>query len=228
MTTNKQTAAQRTASTRTARRRGAAGRLVSVLGCAKGGSTTFFEVPLAHVRAAGLRVNEHGVVGAGYPEVAHSVDFTGPTVFPVTCPACGAAKVLDTGAQTAAVRTGRKVNVAFVQCYQREAAYACGGAYTTKPQCQNHTAKWWGHCPAAASRVNDVLARNGVEVVGPTRRWMTVTVTLLANVPGAPFDAKVHRLAAAHAERVITAALNADPALEGGEVDCTATVGAAL
>ena len=54
-----------------------------------------------------------------------------PVVFPDACPACGATKTSDTSGRSS----------------WPEARYACGGSYTNKPQIQNHTDKWWGHCP---------------------------------------------------------------------------------
>lgn len=48
--------------------------------------------------------------------------------FPDTCPACGAVATMHGD-------------------YYSPVAYACGAAYTEKPQIQNHTDKWWGSCP---------------------------------------------------------------------------------
>jgi hypothetical protein len=56
---------------------------------------------------------------------------TRPVTFPEACPACGAAKSSETG-------NGG---------WNAKASYACGGSYSSKPQIQNHTDKWWGSCP---------------------------------------------------------------------------------
>ncbi len=48
--------------------------------------------------------------------------------FPESCPVCGAA----------ASAHGNRYH---------PVTYACGAAYTDKPQIQNHTDKWWGACP---------------------------------------------------------------------------------
>lgn len=70
-----------------------------------------------------------------YPELSQTrgIRIAPPLEFPPVCPVCQAAKVTDTGADAWA--------------HKRTAAYACGGAYTHKPQIQNHTDKWWGKCP---------------------------------------------------------------------------------
>ena len=64
-----------------------------------------------------------------YPELVG--DWVGgkkapPPKFPDVCPGCGAEVI-------------RPVS-------RRTAVYACGGSYSPKPQIQNHTDKWWGHC----------------------------------------------------------------------------------
>jgi hypothetical protein len=56
----------------------------------------------------------------------------GPPVFPDACPCCGAAKTAEDA--------------------WRRVDYACGAAYTPKPQIQNHTDKWWGTCPLTQAR----------------------------------------------------------------------------
>ena len=73
-----------------------------------------------------------------YPEVttpAYALPTPGNTKpeFPKACPVCGAC-VVETSTE-----------------WCRETArYACGGAYTSKPQIQNHTLKWWGSCKGNA------------------------------------------------------------------------------
>lgn len=60
----------------------------------------------------------------------------GPVTFPDTCPACGAARTVET-------RTGFG-----------GAQYACGATYKSKPQIQNRTDKWWGSCPVTKAEVD--------------------------------------------------------------------------
>jgi hypothetical protein len=145
---------------------------VQILAAPKGGHTAFFTVPAADAVAAGLQANRHGVVGAAYEEIAASVDWTraNPTEFPERCPRCGAEKASDTGAAAVPTRTGKPRRsagrVVRVPAYARKAAYACGGTYELKPQCQNHTDKWWGRCPVTRDRIAQVLAKHGVEVEG--------------------------------------------------------------
>lgn len=146
---------------------------VSILAAPKGGHLQFIEAPRAAAEAAGLQANEHGVVGAGYTEIAVSVDYAraNATVFPAACPRCGAEKLADSGGDTVPTRTpgrprtkaGRPV---LVPSYARSAAYACGGKYELKSQCQNHTDKWWGRCPVTKDRIAQVLAAQGVEAEG--------------------------------------------------------------
>jgi len=70
-----------------------------------------------------------------YPEVTTpatplpSADNTLPE-FPKSCPVCGACVVESS-----------------TEWCREMARYACGGEYTSKPQIQNHTNKWWGSCP---------------------------------------------------------------------------------
>lgn len=59
--------------------------------------------------------------------------------FPLRCPVC-----LADGSETESPRTPWMT-----------VKYACGGAYRPKPQIQNHTYKWWGHCEKAV-RANSV------------------------------------------------------------------------
>ena len=63
-----------------------------------------------------------------YPEV--HVDSHQPANLPLVCPKCGCA-VID---HTDIGKPWERI------------VYACGGAYRSKPQIQNHTDKWWGHC----------------------------------------------------------------------------------
>ena len=49
--------------------------------------------------------------------------------YPDSCPCCGAGIVKDERDQ------------------DHGPVYGCGGQYTSKPQIQNHTDKWWGVCP---------------------------------------------------------------------------------
>jgi predicted RNA-binding Zn-ribbon protein involved in translation (DUF1610 family) len=55
--------------------------------------------------------------------------------FPDTCPACGAA-VKSRG-----------------NAYHNPVTYACGAAYTQKPQIQNHRDVWWGTCPVRKAAI---------------------------------------------------------------------------
>jgi hypothetical protein len=82
---------------------------------------------------------------AGYPELIGyrcRGDECDPPAFPAACPACAAPVVehKDKGAAWEVV------------------AYACGGKYEPKPQCQTHTDIWWGHCPA----INEVSIAHDV------------------------------------------------------------------
>jgi len=54
--------------------------------------------------------------------------------FPAACPACGAEGTPSTS-------------------YYDPVSYACGAAYTMKPQIQNHTDKWWGTCPVRKAQI---------------------------------------------------------------------------
>ena len=56
--------------------------------------------------------------------------------YPDVCPFCGAAIVKDE------------------RDFFNGPVYGCGGQYTSKSQIQNHTDKWWGHCP-----INEEQAR---------------------------------------------------------------------
>lgn len=53
-----------------------------------------------------------------------------PADLPAYCPVCQATTVQREGVNTP----------------WESRHYACGGAYKSKPQIQNHTNKWWGHC----------------------------------------------------------------------------------
>ena len=64
-----------------------------------------------------------------YPEV--HVPCGSEPKFPKACPVCGAKQA------------GK------VEEFGGGVRYACGGAYTSKPQIQNHTDKWWGLCKKA-------------------------------------------------------------------------------
>lgn len=59
-----------------------------------------------------------------------------PPAIPDRCPACAAPKVSHVGRGTFG---GHGYDVA---------TYQCGGKYEPKPQCQTHTDKFWGSCPA--------------------------------------------------------------------------------
>jgi hypothetical protein len=67
------------------------------------------------------------------PEIEQAVGDHRVIPFPIACPACGAGIVsaVDDGSLSSA-------------------SYACGAAYKSKPQIQNHTDKWWGTCPTTA------------------------------------------------------------------------------
>jgi hypothetical protein len=54
--------------------------------------------------------------------------------FPDACPACGAE----------ATARGNSFH---------PVTYACGAAYTSKPQIQNHRDVWWGTCPVRKAQV---------------------------------------------------------------------------
>jgi hypothetical protein len=56
-----------------------------------------------------------------------------PPDFPNECPCCGAEIA---GGEHGGTPWASQI-------------YACGGAYRPKPQIQNHTYIWWGHCPKA-------------------------------------------------------------------------------
>lgn len=71
------------------------------------------------------------------PEVTQwRADAQGLPEFPNDCPACGA-HVVDRN-------TGWRTPI----------TYACGASYTSKPQIQNHTDKWWGTCPATQATLS--------------------------------------------------------------------------
>lgn len=53
-----------------------------------------------------------------------------PIVFPDKCPNCSAPAI-----------GGKDGNT-----FWASVRYECGGGYDPKPQIQNHTHKWWGHC----------------------------------------------------------------------------------
>ncbi len=72
------------------------------------------------------------------PEIHTPRESVAATPFPLTCPSCGAAL-------TSQQATGL--------VYKRTASYACGATYTSKPQIQNHTEKWWGTCPVTKAEV---------------------------------------------------------------------------
>lgn len=129
-------------------------KMVTVSAVPRGGYYRGFDdIPRADAEAAGLRANQYDVVSAGYPEVQMSVDSAREhaTMFPTKCPACGA--------QCVSVK-----RIARVPAYQRTAVYECGGAYTSKPQMQNHTEKWWGHCPQTKLRIATLLRSRGIDV----------------------------------------------------------------
>jgi hypothetical protein len=53
-----------------------------------------------------------------------------PPMFPDRCPGCGARVAEDQNVGT----------------WNVQRVYRCGGRYRPKPQIQNHTDIWWGHC----------------------------------------------------------------------------------
>jgi hypothetical protein len=72
-----------------------------------------------------------------YPELALATHLDSKPDFPASCPSCDAPRV-PTALQP-------EHGGGHYRCCH----YKCGGAYTYKPQIQNHTDKWWGVCPAA-------------------------------------------------------------------------------
>lgn len=85
--------------------------------------------------------------------------------FPDACPVCGAPRTDDPDLQipdtsgpasyrrhvlhenpTRPIAGFRSGNPAQTLAGKNWATFACGGYYTSKPQIQNHTDKWWGVC----------------------------------------------------------------------------------
>jgi hypothetical protein len=72
-------------------------------------------------------------MNACYEEVWMSVS-AGMPEFPETCPKCGAPVKWESDGF-------------------HGPTYECLGKYRSKPQIQNHTNKWWGHCPKTAQMI---------------------------------------------------------------------------